>query len=213
MSVKLLCLDSSRESQSVTLCDLTGASILATKSISESDPHLQKDTRQQKSSQYLPLLTDLFNELKLEPSDIDLIAVGIGPGSFTGVRTAITIAKTLGSQLNKKLLALNNFELMRFEKELANDQPLILSAGKKAFFISLDNDYYGGTNFFSEDTEHNAMAFDEINLSLLIAKYAIERFKDDGFLNLFKDQSEVHPYYLREPTIGKIHPKKLSAAK
>ncbi len=211
MSVKLLCLDSSRESQSVTLCDLTDGSILATKSISESDPNLQKDTRQQKSSQYLPLLTDLFDELKLEPSDIDLIAVGIGPGSFTGVRTAITIAKTLGSQLNKKILALNNFELMRFEKNISDNEPVTLSAGKKAFFISKDNNYYSDTNFFSEESEHEVMTFGEINLSLLIANYVIS--KDDEVLSSFVNQSEVHPYYLREPTIGKIHPKKLAVIK
>lgn len=42
---------------------------------------------------------------------IDAIAVTIGPGSLTGIRVGLSIAKGLAFGLDKKLIPLNNFEL------------------------------------------------------------------------------------------------------
>ncbi|MFB6262480.1 MAG: tRNA (adenosine(37)-N6)-threonylcarbamoyltransferase complex dimerization subunit type 1 TsaB [Bradymonadaceae bacterium] len=45
------------------------------------------------SSSLLANLDDGFREHDWEPGDLDLIAVGIGPGSFTGVRIGLSLAK------------------------------------------------------------------------------------------------------------------------
>ena len=42
---------------------------------------------------------------------IDAIAVTIGPGSFTGIRVGLSIAKGLAFGLDKKLIPINNFKL------------------------------------------------------------------------------------------------------
>jgi len=41
-------------------------------------------------------IRDLIAETGWQPSDIELIAVTEGPGSFTGLRAGVTLAKTLG---------------------------------------------------------------------------------------------------------------------
>ncbi len=48
-------------------------------------------------------------EVKL--SEIDAVSVTIGPGSFTGIRVGIAIAKGIADSLEKKIIPVNNFEL------------------------------------------------------------------------------------------------------
>ena len=38
------------------------------------------------------------------PKDIDLIGVNIGPGSFTGIRASLTVAKVMAQELNIKIV-------------------------------------------------------------------------------------------------------------
>lgn len=44
--------------------------------------------------------------------DVDAISVTIGPGSFTGIRVGLAIAKGLADALDKKIIPINNFELL-----------------------------------------------------------------------------------------------------
>ena len=61
----------------------------------------------------------LMNEIKrgldltnTQISDIDNFIVLNGPGSFTGIRIGVTVAKTLSWVLNKKLFVLSNLEAL-----------------------------------------------------------------------------------------------------
>ena len=60
----------------------------------------------------MPIIDNLFKISELNINDIDKIAVAIGPGSFTGVRIALGIAKGLALALNKPLIAINELELL-----------------------------------------------------------------------------------------------------
>lgn len=51
-----------------------------------------------------PALADLLRASFLQPSDLDLICVAAGPGSFTGLRIGVTAAKTLAFALQAKLI-------------------------------------------------------------------------------------------------------------
>ena len=50
---------------------------------------------QQHSSKILDILKDLMLKSCLNFKDLDVIAVGCGPGSFTGIRLACTLAQGL----------------------------------------------------------------------------------------------------------------------
>lgn len=52
----------------------------------------------------LPAIEQIMEESKLKLADIDGIAVGIGPGSFTGVRIGVSTARGLAQGLNKKII-------------------------------------------------------------------------------------------------------------
>ncbi len=49
----------------------------------------------QNSRTLLPVLDDLFSTLSKKPQDLDFVAVGIGPGSYTGIRVGVVVAKMI----------------------------------------------------------------------------------------------------------------------
>lgn len=51
---------------------------------------------------------------QLEPAKIDRVAVGIGPGRFTGLRIAIAYAKSLAAAWERPLVAISSFDLLEF---------------------------------------------------------------------------------------------------
>ena len=62
----------------------------------------KKESKERKdhSTICMPLLVELLTESKLDIKDINDIVVVNAPGSFTGVRIGVTIAKTLAFTLN-----------------------------------------------------------------------------------------------------------------
>lgn len=64
------------------------------------------------SSRIMPIVDKAFAVTNLKPADIDKIFVVTGPGSFTGIRVGVSIAKVMGWGLNKKIIPLSELELM-----------------------------------------------------------------------------------------------------
>lgn len=75
----------------------------------------KKASRQESVSLLIPTIDRLLSEKQLSKFDIGAIAVGIGPGGFTGIRVAITTARTLAQALNVPLIGLNSLEVACFD--------------------------------------------------------------------------------------------------
>jgi tRNA threonylcarbamoyladenosine biosynthesis protein TsaB len=58
------------------------------------------------------VIKKLLSSQKLEPRDLSLIAVGIGPGSFTGIRVGIAAAKGLAMPRALPIKAVNSFDAL-----------------------------------------------------------------------------------------------------
>ena len=70
--------------------------------------HFEKDL----SKYALNEIKELLDSLSLKPNDIDNIYCVNGPGSFTGLRIGVTIAKTFAWGLNKNLYKLSSLFVM-----------------------------------------------------------------------------------------------------
>ncbi len=75
----------------------------------------KKANRQESVSLLIPTIDKLITENQLSKSDIGAIAVGVGPGGFTGIRVAITTARTLAQALKLPLVGLNSLEVACFD--------------------------------------------------------------------------------------------------
>lgn len=64
------------------------------------------------SSKIIPIIDDAFNGVNFTIHDIDKIFVCNGPGSFTGIRVGVTVAKTIAWSLKKEIIPISSLELM-----------------------------------------------------------------------------------------------------
>ncbi len=64
------------------------------------------------SIQAMPAVEQLLASANLRPSDLDAIAVAEGPGSYTGVRIGVTLAKTLAWTLDIPLVGVSSLEVL-----------------------------------------------------------------------------------------------------
>lgn len=60
----------------------------------------------------LPMIEELLSESKLSRQDLQIIAYGVGPGSFTGVRIAVSTAQALAFGLDLKVFGQNDLKLL-----------------------------------------------------------------------------------------------------
>lgn len=60
----------------------------------------------------MPAIEQLMKECDVKPQDLTKIVVAKGPGSYTGVRIGVTIAKTLAWSLNIPLVGVSSLEVL-----------------------------------------------------------------------------------------------------
>jgi len=66
---------------------------------------LEKKTH---SETFMPLMDRVFDKCSMQPSDIDLLAVTVGPGSFTGIRIGLSAVKGMAVALGKKVIPVSS---------------------------------------------------------------------------------------------------------
>ena len=69
-------------------------------------------TKNDHSRRLMPAIDRMFKQTQRFPKDLDLISVAKGPGSYTGVRIGVTVAKTLAWTLKKPLVGVSSLEIL-----------------------------------------------------------------------------------------------------
>ena len=96
------------------------------------------------SEKMIPELKTLLENNKLSQKDISGVVVGIGPGSYTGIRIALTTAKILYLSLNIPLYPISSLQLLK-----EDDKPTIclMNARSGRSFFGV----YQGNKVIEED--------------------------------------------------------------
>ena len=116
-------------------------------------------TQNKHTDEILKCVDELLNKAKINVKELDNLCVCVGPGSFTGVRVAISITKGLALGTNAKVFELSNFDVIQKNNE-------------NAYYV-LD----GFSNFVYVRTVKNNSVFDEcISIDDFSQKYKTESF-------------------------------------
>ena len=99
--MKILAFDSTARVASVAVCE--NERTLA---------HYTIDNGKTQSELLLPMAESILKSLSLDFSDIDLYAVSVGPGSFTGVRIGASLVKGLSFGTGRPCVAVSTLEAL-----------------------------------------------------------------------------------------------------
>ena len=96
------------------------------------------------SENLMPILDELLKRNNMDISEIELISVCVGPGSFTGIRIGISTIKAIAEVLGVKVASVTSLETLS-RNEIATEGtvlvPLIDARNNQVYASVFDNNY------------------------------------------------------------------------
>lgn len=99
-------------------------------------------TRYEQAERLLPMIDTVMRRAGLSPSALDLIGVTVGPGSFTGIRVALSAAHGIALATQAQLIGVTSFEAVA--AEVAPLEPnsgsyflIVLESRREELFVQL----------------------------------------------------------------------------
>ncbi|MEA5017685.1 MAG: tRNA (adenosine(37)-N6)-threonylcarbamoyltransferase complex dimerization subunit type 1 TsaB [Erysipelotrichaceae bacterium] len=155
------------------------------------------------SEMIMPVIDKAFKDCGLKPTDIDEIVISVGPGSFTGVRIALTIAKVLGSVASIPIYTLSTLQLYAG----LEDALVLLDARSSRAYVGRYKDFVGEDQILSID-QVKALVNDKIKIigdgSLLGLT--------DHYPDIVSNFALLRPYYHKVENIHLLAPVYLKAS-
>lgn len=143
----------------------------------------------------LPYLDEVLGDVGLAIGEVEYIACGIGPGSFTGIRLGVTTCNGLSFSVSAKRIAMNTLESLAYN---TSDDTLVLIDARHG-------NYYGGeyalgqevrlSNYTDEDIHTfngDVIVWDGLhNIDNIIA-VIVDKISNDDFT------MQLSPLYLKK---------------
>ena len=130
------------------------------------------------SSKLLPIIDKGLKKLNLNLKDINKIFVVNGPGSFTGIRVGVTVAKTIAWALGKAVVPISSLELMATTNTNKKYLVPMIDARRGNVFTgiydtalnSIKSDKLLNLNEFIDklDEEHEFISYDKLDVQNII---------------------------------------------
>ncbi len=90
------------------------------------------------SAVIMDMIDNLFKMTKLTIKDVDRVVVTVGPGSFTGIRIGVAVAKGLCYGTNKSIVGINELDLLAHNVESFNGKIVsLIDARKERVYYSV----------------------------------------------------------------------------
>lgn len=164
---------------------------------------IKEEFGQSLSEVALPKIASMFEKTNLEAKDINKIIVVDGPGSFTGIRIGITIAKVYAWSLNIPITTITSLEAMALSSDEEKVHVPMINARRGYVYTAIyDKDYNELLKPQHMKLEDLLKELEKINEYEFISndKFdGIENIKEynpnlEKVVNCFKDKDSVNPH-------------------
>ena len=205
--MKILCIDTSSK--------LCGVGIFENKKLIDK---IELNNGLTHSETLMPILKQILEKNSLVLKDFDLIAVDIGPGSFTGIRIGVATAKAFSDSLTISCVGIDSLEILAYQikepsiicsaidckndncyfalYELRNNEYVILEAPsaktKQEVTDLLDSKYSNKEIKFVGDAFSSKSLFNHLSVENLNLA-ALKKFTRNNFHG-----EEILPLYLKK---------------
>lgn len=149
--MKILGLDTS--TIMTTCAVLDGEKLIGEYSLSQSMSHSEK---------LVPMIKELLDSLDLRIKDIDLFATTVGPGSFTGLRIALSTIKAFAHIYDRPVVGISTMEALAFNLPYNDIVVPMLDARR--------NRVYSGIYKWNNDNLESILEADAFEIDILIEK-------------------------------------------
>lgn len=103
---------------------------------------IQKEIPGEHSKYATSFVKKVIDDANIDANEIDNILVVNGPGSFTGVRIGVTIAKTYGYLINREIIPVSSLKSLALSSRHDGVVMSVLSANKNNYYVGIyDNKY------------------------------------------------------------------------
>lgn len=118
----------------------------------------------------VPMIDEILKEHNLSVKDITDIVVVNGPGSFTGIRIGLSIAKTMAYALKAKINTISSLTAYLLSSDLNSDKKCVIE-DNKGYYISVfdkDNNVVVSERYESEDNYDYPLIENKLNIGRII---------------------------------------------
>lgn len=145
----------------------------------------------------IPTIKNVLSDNNIEIKDINEIIVINGPGSFTGVRLGVTVAKTLAYTLNIKIKTITSIDALAVSDNTLEGKTVIIKDNKGFYNAMYENNIlisdikYSSNSEFDNFNNNNETI---INSTILDIEKIYNFCKEKANIN----PHEVNPIYIKE---------------
>lgn len=173
-------------------------------------------TKNDHSSYLVPTIDEAFKSNNIDFKELDEIIVGNGPGSFTGTRISIAVAKTYAFSFNIPVYMISSLEELIYDNDGYDFYAPIIEEKKENLYFSIfDKDRKRVMDDTYSSTEYMYKKLEELDGKILLISLSDKEYEkydtvkaSINALNIMKNidvnNKKVNPHLLKPNYIKKI---------
>lgn len=189
--------------------------VLRTENEILSSDTIESNDKNYHSAYLISTIKEILHASNKTPQDIDVIAINVGPGSFTGIRACTTVARVFAQQVGCKAIGISSLEII--SRAMSDEYIVALDARKnKAYYY--DKKLYGAVELEEVDKKitgkkvitddrllerfrgiaEEAVSYQQADFELgeILSEIAIEKLKTEDC-----NWAKVLPLYIQPPPV------------
>jgi len=151
------------------------------------------------STNLVPTIQKVLEESNIKIKEINEIIVVNGPGSFTGVRIGVTVAKTLAYTLKAKIKTITSIEALSLNDVISNKIVIVSDRKGKYYGIFENNKLINDIAYLNNDEFEELLKKYPNYIVILNEHIDIEKIYD-----YLKDKEGINPHNVNPIYIKKI---------